>query len=985
MRHSSAPLKLFVLTVPLLFSTASFGHAEHDRARFVSPTGADTGRCDNPVRACKTIAYAVRQASKGDRVLVAEGSYRVETDEDLFYLTGKLVPVLGGFNRFDHFLDQAPQVNPTILTGVPAGYVEQLQHQGFVVVNDGFASRINTEQLDAVNQQLQQSQGPTACVNGKAGIYPCKNIDLVSHVALGDMSIKPGAGNDIWGHVDLNSGIEYAIIGLDNGTAVFSLADPANPVEVGAISGSVTSWRDIKVLQYYDNQAQKFKAYAYVTSEGSDNVHILDLNNLPNSVTLVKNDKAVTSAHNVYISNVDYTTNTALDGMEPLLHIVGQKAVGGAFTSYGLKNPTSLTSYFAHLGATRSDYTHDAASMRVDDSRALQSCKTAVCTVLMDFNEKTVRLWNITDTKTAAQLSETGYTNASYTHSGWWSEDKRYVFIHDELDETDHGLNTTVRVMNVDNLEAPSIVKEWSGPTRAIDHNGYTRGNRYYISNYQRGTTILDITDPTNPSEAGFFDSFPSSDGAAFNGVWGTYPFLPSGLIISADINSGLFVLRDQTKTAVAGQVAFPSLTSSVAAGQAVELSVKRPSGSGAVSVQWETLNLFGINSTSQLATGTLQWAADDVADKTIRFTPPADTSYGKVFVRLFNPTSGLTLGTPAYHTVTIGTKPLAAGAAGFAQTTQLINENGGNASVAVNREGGSSGALKVSYTLVNGTATVGDDIDAVSGELSWADGDASARSITVHPVDDTRLEGDETVTLQLTAVQGALQTGRDKLTLTIRDNEQNRAPQATLDVPAQVNAGATVTLKASATDADGDSISYSWQQLSGTAVTINNATSAQASFVAPNGAGELSFRLTVTDSRGGSTSSTALVQVIAANTAPQVTITSSVNNLVVSLTGDATDAEGDALSYSWQQTSGSSLSLSGANSKTVSFTAPAAGTYGLSLTVTDARGLSTTKATSVTLQAAATDNSSKSGGGSWSVAGLVALVLLARRRRTRH
>jgi choice-of-anchor B domain-containing protein len=86
------------------------------------------------------------------------------------------------------------------------------------------------------------------------------------------------------------------------------------------------------------------------------------------------------------------------------------------------------------------------------------------------------------------------------------------VFIHDELDERDHGLNTTVRVMNVDNLKQPVIVKEWTGPTGAIDHNGYTRGNRYYISNYQRGTTILDITNPANPVEAGFFDSFPSSD-----------------------------------------------------------------------------------------------------------------------------------------------------------------------------------------------------------------------------------------------------------------------------------------------------------------------------------------------------------------------------------------------------------------------------------------------------------------------------------------
>lgn len=982
MRHSSAPLTSLLCTVPLLFSAASFGHAEHDKARFVAPTGSDSGRCDNPVRACKSIAYAVRQAAKGDKVLVAEGHYRVDSDEDLFYLTGKLVPVLGGFNRFDHFLDQAPQVNPTIVSGVPAGYVEQLQQQGFVVVNDGFASRINTAQLDAVNQQLQQSQGPTACVNGKAGIYPCKNIDLVSHVALTDMSLKPKAGNDIWGHIDLNTGIEYAIIGLDNGTAVFSLADPAAPVEVGAIPGSVTSWRDIKVLQYYDSTAQKFKAYAYVTSEGSDNVHIIDLNSLPSSISLVKNDKAVTSAHNVYISNVDYTTNTALDGMEPLLHIVGQKAVGGAFTSYGLKDPTSLTSYYAHLGGVRADYTHDASSMRVDDNRALQSCKTAVCTVLMDFNEQSVRLWDITGLKTANALSELTYTNASYVHSGWWSEDKRFVFVHDELDETDHGLNTTVRVLNVDDLNNPVLVKEWSGPSRAIDHNGYTRGNRYYISNYQRGTTILDITNPANPTEAGFFDSFPSSDGAAFNGVWGTYPFLPSGLIISADINSGLFVLRDQTKTTVAGQVAFPSASSTVSTGQTAQLTVKRPSGSGAVSVQWETLNLFGIASTNQLAKGSLQWADGDVADKTITVTVPAATSYGQVFVRLFNPTQGLSLGAPAYHTITFGTAPKASGAAGFAQTSQTFDENVSNAMVTVQREGGSSGALKVRYALVDGSAKVGVDIAAATGELSWTDGDSAAKSIALQLLDDTLLEGDENLTLQLTAVEGSLQAGRDKLNVLIRDNEQNRAPQISLDVPAQVNAGATVQLKASATDADGDALTYQWTQLTGPAVTVSNATSAQASFIAPNTASDLSFQLTVTDSRGGRSQSNASVQVVAVNTAPKVALRYSTSNQQVTITADATDAEGDALTYRWQQTAGASLTLTGASTATVSFNTAAAGSYTLQVTVTDARGLSTSASQTITAQAPAATPSSSNGGGSSSLGALLLLALLGRWRQ---
>ena len=78
-----------------------------------------------------------------------------------------------------------------------------------------------------------------------------------------------------------------------------------------------------------------------------------------------------------------------------------------------------------------------------------------------------------------------------------------------------------------------------------------------------------------------------------------------------------------------------------------------------------------------------------------------------------------------------------------------------------------------------------------------------------------------------------------------------------------QVNAGQTVALTATAQDAQGDSISYQWQQLTGSSVGLLNAQTFSASFVAPSASGSLSFRVTATDNRGASSSDDITITVV--------------------------------------------------------------------------------------------------------------------------
>jgi len=61
------------------------------------------------------------------------------------------------------------------------------------------------------------------------------------------------------------------------------------------------------------------------------------------------------------------------------------------------------------------------------------------------------------------------------------------------------------------------------------------------------------------------------------------------------------------------------------------------------------------------------------------------------------------------------------------------------------------------------------------------------------------------------------------------------------------------VTLSGGGNDPDGTIVSWRWQRVSGTSVSISNANSKNASFTAPNTAGDIRIRLTVTDNDGAS------------------------------------------------------------------------------------------------------------------------------------
>ncbi|MEO0998263.1 MAG: choice-of-anchor B family protein, partial [Pseudomonadota bacterium] len=451
----------------VLSAGSALAHSEHDKARFVAPGGVDQGRCDSAARPCATIAYAALNAGKGDRILVAGGTYPIEDPADLFHVQSGLLDVRLGYSRYDHYMKADTEANAVILTGVPPEFREGLTRRGFHVIAD--RKQLRGERLEQTRAMLKAvdsmriAKSSEPCSGGTAGGLACESVDLLAHLPLGDFSQRPATANDIWGFVDLNTDREYVLIGLNNGVAVVDVTEPTAPVEVGNVRGDNTTWRDIKVLQRYDSAAGRYRAYAYVTADGTgDQLQVIDLNGLPNTVTLAASSPAIRFAHNVYMSDADFVSGLAVGGGEPALHIAGSNLGGGAVRSFRLDDPLDPS-----LAATGTrGYTHDAASLTVDDARAAAQCGTAgPCRVLADFNESTIELWDVTALDAPGLLSSTAYANSAYTHSGWASEDGLHLFVHDELDEQQRGINTTLRVFSLADLGQPLEVGSYVGPS----------------------------------------------------------------------------------------------------------------------------------------------------------------------------------------------------------------------------------------------------------------------------------------------------------------------------------------------------------------------------------------------------------------------------------------------------------------------------------------------------------------------------------------
>ncbi len=281
---------------------------------------------------------------------------------------------------------------------------------------------------------------------------------------------------DIWGYEDPTTGTPYALVGWTDGLLIVDVRDPEHPTltaELNDVPGF-----DVKVWRHY----------AYTVTGRFGTAAIIDLSD-PAHPRQVGD---FISAHNIFIDERGF------------LYTEGP----GLFI-YDLNPDPEQPQLLYDSGDAEG---HDA---------------TVRGALLYDFHGLAgTFLYDVSDPTLPQRLAAITDPRIFFHHSGWPTEDGRYLFLCDELARD---TIPDITVWDLGDLARPTRVATVTDPDATV-HNLYVIGDLAYVSYYTAGFRVYDVSDPTRPVEVGAFDTDPGT-GDGFGGAFGAYPFTSSGYI----------------------------------------------------------------------------------------------------------------------------------------------------------------------------------------------------------------------------------------------------------------------------------------------------------------------------------------------------------------------------------------------------------------------------------------------------------------------
>lgn len=371
----------------------------------------------------------------------------------------------------------------------------------------------------------------------KAQVYSASNFTMISLISPETYTNSYGDKySGCWGWYQANKNKEYAIAGSASGTFWVDVTNPLTPTVSAYRAGKKTNtiWREIKTYQNY--------CYVVTDDGGPASFQIFDMQYLPDSVhkvfdnqTLFKRGHTLwVDGNKLYVAGVTYSNNTT-----------------SSMNVYSLATP----SVPVLLRELKQDipfitYVHDM--MPVND------------TVYASCGNQGLYVLKYNSNNTFTQLgSLTTYSGQGYNHSSALTPDHQTLVFTDEVPT-----GKPIKVANVSNLSNIQVLAITNQFIPTTPHNPFMVSNSLcFMSSYQDGLQLYNISSPSTPTLVGFFDTFYQGggnnnnwSGDDYDGQWGSYPYLPSKNIFACDQRNGLFMLKSHLYQNPAPSFNFPAV-----------------------------------------------------------------------------------------------------------------------------------------------------------------------------------------------------------------------------------------------------------------------------------------------------------------------------------------------------------------------------------------------------------------------------------------
>ena len=355
------------------------------------------------------------------------------------------------------------------------------------------------------SERIQQQPDALMGIND-ASLF--KSGDTVNVLCTDDIyTLSSGGGTDCWGY-EAPDGTEYAIMGTAGGVTFVNVT-AGQVVTTVPQSPCGASWRDMAT----------WGQYCYVVSEctgTNQGLMVIDMSFLPDSVHLVNVINPSSTG------GTPTSHNLSIDSINGYIYTEGSSSGFDQVRIHDLSNPANPT-YVSTFGTGSNGSIHDFYVY--DDTLYLAEGRNPFWSI-----------WDMADKMAPQLIVRVAVPNPGYVHNIWPSDDRQHLVTTEET------VGKTVKVWDISNLGNVQLVGQYLAPS-SLAHNAHMIGDTIYLSHYESGVRVVDISNPAAPNEIFAYDTYTADESGNFNGCWGAFPFTNSGRIYGSNLDGRLFIL----------------------------------------------------------------------------------------------------------------------------------------------------------------------------------------------------------------------------------------------------------------------------------------------------------------------------------------------------------------------------------------------------------------------------------------------------------